>query len=495
MKIVFRADATVQMGTGHLMRSMALAHRLEDIGWNVVFITYCDNKSLRERVSRELSNVIFLESTDERESLKTLVSKTEIDWFILDGYHFNETFQKLFKDTGHNLLVIDDYAHLNHYYADIVLNQNYGSEKLQYSCEPNTKLLLGANYSLLRKEFLKYTGYKRELREVAGNILITMGGSDPDNYTFKILNAINKLDIPLDLKIVLGASNQNYDSFKYLAKNNVEILFSVEDMASLMAWADIGVSAGGITLWEMAYMGLPTVLCIVAENQSNSVNALSREGYPSLDWIKNADSEFIMETVKNLLFNKELRNMLSKKGPEIVNGEGVEIVIKDFINKHVMDNLVIRKAEKKDLTNTFKLSNQEDVRNNSFIKDTIDYEDHVKWFNNKLSDKKSLFLVAEAKNEFLGQIRFDRDKNNDDIADISISIDKSIRGMGMGKIILDRAIKYLLSTALNIIIINSYIKKDNIFSQNFFIKAGFRFDKEVVINNLRALEYSYKIAK
>ena len=92
---------------------------------------------------------------------------------MLDGYHFRPSYQLRVKDSGHPLLVIDDMAHLDHYYADVVLNQNIHAEQLDYSCEPYARMLLGSRYVLLRREFWPWREWQREIPQVAHKVLVT----------------------------------------------------------------------------------------------------------------------------------------------------------------------------------------------------------------------------------------------------------------------------------------------------------------------------------
>jgi methionyl-tRNA formyltransferase len=117
------------------------------------------------------------------------------------------------------------------------------------------------------------------------------------------------------------------------AGHNIEVLAGVEDMAPLMAWADVAVSAGGTTVWELAFMGLPALLCIVADNQEGAVNALAKEGFPSAGWIKDATEVRIGKTLSELIHNKNLREKLAFQGRELVNGRGIGKTITEMSMK------------------------------------------------------------------------------------------------------------------------------------------------------------------
>ncbi|MGQ9755923.1 MAG: UDP-2,4-diacetamido-2,4,6-trideoxy-beta-L-altropyranose hydrolase, partial [Desulfotomaculales bacterium] len=192
--LIIRADANAWIGTGHLMRCLALAQAWQDHGGKVVFITACNSPFLKQRLRNEGFDVVGLQYVHpDPADLKTTMNVLAVHpgaWLVLDGYHFDFTYQRLVKEAGHQLLVIDDMAHLDRYNADIVLNQNIHAHNLHYFCEPYTRLLLGTKYVLLRREFWSWRNYKREVPEVAKKVLVTMGGSDPGNVTLKVIRAL-----------------------------------------------------------------------------------------------------------------------------------------------------------------------------------------------------------------------------------------------------------------------------------------------------------------
>ena len=110
---------------------------------------------------------------------------------MVDGYQFNADYQRALKAAGFRVLFLDDYGHATHYSADLVLNQNaYANEKMYAARESYTRLLLGTDYCLLRREFSSWRGWKREIAPIGTKILVTMGGSDPENFTTDVVEAL-----------------------------------------------------------------------------------------------------------------------------------------------------------------------------------------------------------------------------------------------------------------------------------------------------------------
>lgn len=327
MKVVIRADAYSELGTGHVMRCLALAQGIKDNGGDVVFVTYCESEGLLERLKKETFCIHKLQAPGSLEKSLQLISEEKPDWVVLDGYHFDTEYQKAVKDAGHRLLYIDDFAHLDHYYADILLNQDYGAGRFHYSIEPCTKLLIGTDYVFLRREFLQYTGFKRTMDASAHKILIMMGGVDIDNYTLKVLKDMQHINVPLSVRVIIGGANPHYKSISREAPNSrhtVKIFRAVEDMPAMMAWADVAISAGGTSIWELAFMGLPAVLYVTAENQRHCVKALNEDGFFMTAGRTNADTfKDLSQALSELLVNKNLRDIMSRKLKTLVDGRGI----------------------------------------------------------------------------------------------------------------------------------------------------------------------------
>ena len=155
--LFIRADATVSMGTGHMMRCIALAQTWKKRGGLVTFISHCPNEAITKRLGSEGFNLIRIKKiSPHSQDIETIINilrnhfssaekqifKTH-NWVILDGYHFTPDYQKSLMEEGFNLLVIDDYNHLDHYQATILLNQNIGSDQYMYACPNDTIKLFG----------------------------------------------------------------------------------------------------------------------------------------------------------------------------------------------------------------------------------------------------------------------------------------------------------------------------------------------------------------
>lgn len=339
--LIIRVDADIQIGAGHLMRCLALAQAWKDAGGKITFITSCQNKGLLRRLREEESEICLLAHTypdpGDWDYTKGILAAHPDAWVVLDGYHFDEVYQRWMKETGLRLLVIDDMAHLKCYYADIVLNQNiHANEELYENREPYTQLLLGNHYVLLRQEFWKWRGWKRQVPQVARKILVTFGGGDPDNVTFKVIQALHQVEVDgLETEVVVGGSNPNYVELQAAVCDSrfpIRLKSNVANMPELMAWPDIAISAGGTTSWELAFMGLPSIVLILADNQRPIAERLNTKGVAvNLGWHKNLSSSDIAQALTQLLVSEKSRVELSRRGQKLVDGEGSFRVLKALV--------------------------------------------------------------------------------------------------------------------------------------------------------------------
>jgi UDP-2,4-diacetamido-2,4,6-trideoxy-beta-L-altropyranose hydrolase len=248
----------------------------------------------------------------------------------VDGYHFDANYQQAIKQANLRLLFIDDYGHASHYYADLVLNQNiYAGESLYANREPYTRLLLGTSYALLRREFWKWRGWRREIPEIARKVLVTLGGGDPDNVTLKVIQALQQVEIHgLEAIIVIGGSNPHQETLKTQIANAhcpIQLERNVTDMPALMAWADVAISAGGSTCWELAFMGLPSLILVLAENQQKAVAVLSQQGIMiNLGAGTSSEPCYIRQVTAELLPAPHTRHAMMQKSQGIVDGMGAK---------------------------------------------------------------------------------------------------------------------------------------------------------------------------
>ncbi len=318
------------------MRCLAIAQAYQDMGGDVLFVLITDTPALVERLVTEKMRVDCLPSdtTQDADQTADLAKQFGAKWIVVDGYDFDANYQKALKAHGLSVLFIDDYGHAKRYDADFVLNpQIYADQAFYQQRAPTTQLLLGAHYALLRREFRHWPDRTRSIAADPRRILITLGGSDPDNTTLYVIEALAELSKRhpgLQSKVVIGAANRYQDSLSQAINASpiaIELLVAVTDMPTLMNWAEVAISAAGGTCWELAFFGVPMVTITLADNQVKIAKGLLDAGV-ALDagWFASLTADALAEQVHHLIVDTELRREMSQKAQSFVDGLGVERV-------------------------------------------------------------------------------------------------------------------------------------------------------------------------
>ena len=332
-QLLIRADASIRIGTGHVMRCLALAQGWAQAGGRVTFAMAGSSVPLRFRLEREGFEVITLQvepgSAEDAVATLQLARDLPASWLIADGYAFASDWQEVVRAGGVRLAVLDDYGHADRYFADLILNQNVLVDpQLYVRREATSRLALGPGYALLRREFLAWSGAARLIPAIATKVLVTLGGSDPDNVTARVLANLRGLS-GIEVIVVVGGSNPHRVALEALVQECnagtpwLRLEVDATNMPELMAWAEVAVSAGGSTLWELAYMGLPALLLVLAENQVPAARALDAAGIAQLL----ASPDDLTGALAALLPDAARRRAMSAAARLLVDGRGVARVL------------------------------------------------------------------------------------------------------------------------------------------------------------------------
>jgi UDP-2,4-diacetamido-2,4,6-trideoxy-beta-L-altropyranose hydrolase len=334
MKVVFRVDASLQMGTGHVMRCLTLANELKQQNHEIVFICrdLTDNLNLfikypvlalpkNDNFQSDGLYLNWLGATQEQDAQQTIKAiPKNTDLLIVDSYALDEIWHKKLRPHTKKIMVIDDLAD-RQFDCDMLLNQNLGTQIEDYKDKvPNDcELLLSCDYALLRPEFSNLREkalIKRQNTKEIKNILISMGGSDITNKTYEILQDISD---NLNIVVVLGGSSPHNKMIISYAKDkeNIKVLIDVDNISGLMFDADLAIGAGGSTSWERCCLGLPTLLYVLAENQRKIAENLER-----LDAVKIVDN--LKVNLQNILNNLHFWQAMSKNAQTVCDGIGVK---------------------------------------------------------------------------------------------------------------------------------------------------------------------------
>jgi len=342
--LLFRADATVTSGTGHVMRCLALAQAWHDGGGRAVFAMADATPAVEERLRSEgfevTRLVVRVGSVADAEETAKLAHQHNASWAVVDGYGFGAEYQANLKSRGLKVLFIDDNGHAGHYSADLVLNQNVYAEEAPYRSRGlSTKLLLGPRFAMLRREFAAWREWRRENPAIVRKVLVTMGGSDPDNITERVLHVI-LAKRELEVTVVVGGSNPHRRELRTLAgkhRGTVHLVENASNMPELIADADVAVAGAGTTSLEMCFLGLPAVLIVLADNQRAVAEELGRRGV-AIHLAEGATASVLAEHLASLLASPDRRKAMSEMGRKLVDGRGAERVAAKLSDETVTAN-------------------------------------------------------------------------------------------------------------------------------------------------------------
>lgn len=334
--LLIRADASVAVGTGHVMRCLALAQAWQDAGGRVTFVMAESTPAIEERLCGEGVDLVRIGgvrgSGFDGEQLVALARSRGPSWVIMDGYEFGTVYQRALKNERFRVVLIDDNGGPEAYTADIVLNQNLHAQECLYkNRETHTRLLLGTKYALLRREFVA-AKEAREIPSFGRKLLVSMGGSDPDNVTSRVMEAIEQVAIEdMEVIAVAGGSNPHLASIAGSvaeSRHRCRILNNVTNMQELISWADLAISAAGTACWEYCALGLPAILVAVAENQIANAHALHAAGAARL--VAGGSRFAVDEMAQQITYlansTSELQS-LSRTARTLVDGGGAGRVI------------------------------------------------------------------------------------------------------------------------------------------------------------------------
>lgn len=356
MRVIFRADASLQIGTGHVMRCLTLADTLrERAGVQSHFICRAHPGHLADTIRMHGHRVTLLPPPDESQligesmhprpahaawlgvgwevdgdqTLAALKGEPTADWLVVDHYALDSNWEGHVRGVYRGLMVIDDLAD-RHHDCDLLVDQNLGRQAVDYSglLPESCVTLIGPEYALLRLQFacLRPESLARRKSPKLQRVLISLGGVDGDNVTGEILRTLRKGDLPEEcqLTVVLGTHAPWLRSVRQLAATlpwHTDVLVNVGNMARLMADSDLSIGAAGGTAWERCCLGLPTVMLVLADNQRAAAVALG-ERVVLLGSLRDVADGLS----KALGFAQEHLARLSMLASELVDGRGVERV-------------------------------------------------------------------------------------------------------------------------------------------------------------------------
>lgn len=335
MKVLIRTDASVEIGSGHMMRCLTLADQLRGEGANVAFVCrdlpggMFDLLQARGYLSAKLP--VAEDDNDDQhfDAKETIKAAGRLfpkgpDWLVVDHYQLDAEWECILRPHVRHLMVIDDLANRQHH-CDLLLDQNYYRDldrRYQELVPVHCVTLLGPAYVLLRPEFADARRRLRLRDGIVRRILVFFGGSDSTNQTGKALDALKLLSKPeIAVDVVVGDANPYRDEIRSVCQQMVNVRYhcQISNMAELIAAADIAIGAGGATTWERCSLGLPTLTVAFAENQLQTTRDLESFGaILFLGWATEISAEQLAHSIQRLVENPTLSGRLSERAQFIM---------------------------------------------------------------------------------------------------------------------------------------------------------------------------------
>jgi UDP-2,4-diacetamido-2,4,6-trideoxy-beta-L-altropyranose hydrolase len=370
MHFAFRTDASLQIGSGHVMRCLTLADALRERGASCTFVCrpfpghlldLIEQRGhqalalpeLHERAQLTLKDTAHAHwlgtdwATDAQDTQQTLSSQVDsgrVDWLVVDHYALDVRWEDALRFQSKRIMVIDDLADRLHA-CDLLLDQNLGRKEADYVglIKGKTITLIGPYYALVRPEFAAMRVHslaRRQRNSQLRHLLVTMGGVDKYNSTGQVLAVLQSCNLPADLRVtvVLGPHSPWVMQVQAQAAQmpwHTEVVVGVKNMAQLMAESDLAIGAAGSTLWECCSLGLPSLVLVLAQNQMPSARALQAAEAIVAMQSPQQISNFLEQMLSPRLTKKLLTN-LSRAAAAVTDGEGCQRIVA-YMHKDVYD--------------------------------------------------------------------------------------------------------------------------------------------------------------
>ena len=490
MKVAIRADASAEIGSGHVMRCLCLAGALRARGAEVLFVSHALPPHLAQAVTAGHAIATFALPSEppsaapqqpwpaayqfkDAQASAHAVAGFAPDWIVADHYGLDRTWEAVLRQPGRRILAIDDLA--REHDCDLLLDQAFHPEahaRYRDRVPAGTRLLVGPRFALLRPEFRQARAAVRAREGAVRRLLVFMGGMDAANTTGRVLEAISLMpDAELALDVVIGPTHpargaiERFCGERPLATCHVQ----TSDMAALIAAADLAIGAGGGATWERCCLGAPTLALKLAANQQPLLEAAGRAALVYVPDGGIPDAATLSVHLRALMANGALRESMSDDGMALVDGLGAERVAAAVAGGQVQ----VRLAREEDCELLHRWRNAPAVRAVSRASAPITLGKHQQWFTSVLQSPDRALLVGEDPQGPVGVVRFDM---QDERAEVSIYLAEPRMGQGLGSGLLAAAERWLVNARPEVSALVAETLAGNAASQRLFEDSGYSLD-------------------
>ena len=427
ISILFRCDASPKIGSGHVMRCLALADNLTARGWSCRFAS--DSESLRTVPA-------LAQPGYEIHDPAALPPGQDI--ILVDHYGLSAPDERALRQHCTRLIAIDDLADRGHD-CDLLIDSTLGRVGADYqsSVPSHCEIVTGPAYALLRPEFAAVRPTALARRDGAiRTILVSLGGTDSDNVTGKVIDAIQLLPPSIHWTIVLGGGNPHLASVQARIAQLAEAGYAVSpvinsrDMARLMAESDLAIGAGGTTSWERCCLGLPTLLIEIADNQKLIARTLDAQNCAvNLGWHADLHGEAIAKAVSAFCDQPGNVAAMAERAATICQGRGVDAVAPLLLPP--IHGASLRLMQMDDANILFRWQCLPETRQYARNPEPPDWDGHLDWMRRTLENPDRYLYAIRHEGRDAGMLRLDRVAGQHRRMEISILLDPAFKGLGI----------------------------------------------------------------
>ncbi len=490
IKAAIRVDAGLSIGLGHLMRCIALADELKKNGALITFICQSCIGDLEKLITSRGYGLIKIETNflhdnsvidsnwlkDARETKKALSILEGVDWLVVDHYGIDAKWEKFIRPMVNSILVIDDLANRTHD-CELLLDQNLhidGDTRYKNYVGKDVRQLIGPSFALLRQEFIDVRSVKTYRDGVVRRLLIFFGGADLENITShllaEILSCLNTQDLTID--VVLGAVCPHVESVALQCENlsNVIFHYQTNNIAQLMAKADLVIGGAGTAVWERCSIGVPSIVVPIADNQLPGLRAIGESGCAFVAAESLIDVSLrvsaIIKSLKFAMLSPTALRHQSIMAANLVDAKGCSRVVREM----GFPKIQVRPATKFDSELIYAWRNHQEIREQSLNTQKISLADHLVWMNKVLADEQIDLLICEDDYGPCGVLRYEHCQTH---IEVSIYRVPGSRGQGIGGLILKSGEAWLRRFRLNLKSLEATVLSSNSKSFQMFDAAGY----------------------
>lgn len=441
-RAVFRCDASPLIGSGHVVRCLALADALAAAGWACAFASTPGTAETVPALAKSGYRLINLADSAQEPALLKAAIPQGCELLVVDHYGRDAEFEAACRPWAARILIADDLADRRHE-CDYLLDPTLGRKAADYAplTPENCRTLLGPEFALLRPQFQDARPAalaRRASTRAIERILVSLGGTDPSNLTARVLRGIMLSGVDAAVDVVLGGAAPHLEEIRTLAASTplpIALHTAVDDMAALMSKADLAVGAAGTTSWERCTLGLPSLMLVIADNQELVARSLDQAGAAArLGRSESVTEEQLAAQLRAFAANPDRLGAMAARAAAVCDGRGTQRTLLALLRpaKSGRGNPVtLRLVSAAD--EAMILDWQRDPATRRYARNPAvpTSDEHHRWMTARLADPDCLFTLIECGQVAAGVLRLDRIKNAGNAHEVSIFVAPELQRQGL----------------------------------------------------------------